>query len=206
MGESSSGKPSRKLNEEEDRSPQAIPTTTPEKRKKIPLTTNPRMPKFSLQLRAELENVTALKPKDDDYEWSFKVKCASCHEANDGCVTFNGVDQVDIPRSRGTANFVMKCKFCSQEGNASIVEKSLKPYDADDSGQWKTVLTIESRGLEFVGWEPTHGQDLVCRGVDSNAEFTLDFEDDESTWVGYDEVSACPVGVSDIEGKFIKAK
>ncbi|KAI8832707.1 hypothetical protein BC829DRAFT_408430 [Chytridium lagenaria] len=157
------------------------------------------MPKFALQLKADLENVTELKPAEDDYEWSFNVKCTSCNEVNDGLITFNAVDQVDVPRSRGTANFVMKCKFCSQEGNANIVEKSLKSYDEADSGSWKTVLTIESRGLEFVGWAPTHG-------TESNEKFVLDFEDDESTWVGYDEKSKCPVGVSDIEGRFQKAK
>ncbi|KAJ3100740.1 hypothetical protein HDU97_001967 [Phlyctochytrium planicorne] len=164
------------------------------------------MPKFALQLKADLENATDLRPAESDYEWSFKVKCGSCHEENDGFITFNAVDQLDIPRSRGTANFVMKCKFCGSDSNATIVENSLKPYNADDSGSWKTVLTIEARGLEFVGWTPTHGQDLVVKGEESGEVFTLDFEDDPTTWVGYDEKGKCPIGVNDIEGRFQKAK
>ncbi|KAJ3194849.1 hypothetical protein HK101_001740, partial [Irineochytrium annulatum] len=76
------------------------------------------MPKFVLSVKADLENVTNLRPKDEDYDWSFKIKCSKCNEVDDGFVVFNAVEEEEIPNSRGTANLIMKCKFCSNAGNA----------------------------------------------------------------------------------------
>ena len=38
--------------------------------------------KYALQLKAHLENVTSLKPEDEDIGWHLKLKCTRCDEVS----------------------------------------------------------------------------------------------------------------------------
>ncbi|KAJ3032023.1 UNVERIFIED_CONTAM: hypothetical protein HDU68_008056 [Siphonaria sp. JEL0065] len=162
------------------------------------------MPKLDLVITAELENLTNLRvPKD--YEWSFKVKCTNCHEDHQGWISFNAIEEEEIPNSRGSANFNMKCKSCKTHTNASILKESLKPYASDNAAPQK-ILTIETRGLDFIDWKPTHGQPWIAEGADSGTPFDdIEFEEGERDWAGYDEKGSCSVGVTDIQGTFVKS-
>ncbi|KAJ3326747.1 hypothetical protein HDU76_012681 [Blyttiomyces sp. JEL0837] len=163
------------------------------------------MPKYVLSLKAELENLTNLQPNGSNYEWSFKVVCTNCREEKDGFVQFNAEDEVPLPTGRGEVNFVMKCPGCKSVGNATILKETLKPYTK--SGQFQPIVTIESRGMDFVGWQPTHGQSFKAEGEESGTTFDdIEFEDGTLDWVGYDDEGKCPVGVTEIEGKFDKGK
>ncbi|KAJ3058802.1 hypothetical protein HDU99_006645 [Rhizoclosmatium hyalinum] len=164
------------------------------------------MPKLDLLLTAELENLTNLRPSGPDYEWSFRVKCTNCHEENPGWISFNAVEEDEIPNSRGTANLNMKCKSCKTQTNATILKDSFKSYTSD-SGKPQKIATIETRGLDFIDWKPTHGQTWIAEGAESGTTFDdIEFEEGERDWVGYDEKGACAVGVTDIKGTFVKAK
>ncbi|KAJ3099237.1 hypothetical protein HK100_004931 [Physocladia obscura] len=162
--------------------------------------------KLDLVITADLENITDLRPSATDYEWTFKVKCTNCQEEHPSWISFNAVTEEEIPNSRGVANFNMKCKSCKTHTNATIVKDSLKPYVSTSQSPQK-ILTIETRGLDFTAWKPTHGETWIAVGVDSGTVFDdIEFEEGERDWAGYDEKAACPVGVTGIEGSFLKSK
>ncbi|KAJ3070949.1 hypothetical protein HDU98_006021 [Podochytrium sp. JEL0797] len=164
------------------------------------------MPKLDLVITAELENLTNLRPSGKDYEWTFRVKCTTCHEDHAGWISFNSIEEHEIPNSRGEANFIMRCKSCKAHTNANIIKDSFKPYTSDNASP-QSILTIETRGLDFIDWKPTHGQNWIAEGVESGMVFNdVEFEEGERDWAGYDEKSSCSVGVTDIQGKFVKGK
>jgi hypothetical protein len=88
--------------------------------------------------------------------------------------------QNELPGSRGTVNFVMRCKFCKRESSArklllyrffcetattiknnkiilSFIEfdtSPIKPYTIEDNGSFAHMAVIDCRGLELVDFEP----------------------------------------------------
>ncbi|KAI8325123.1 DUF866-domain-containing protein [Martensiomyces pterosporus] len=158
------------------------------------------MVKLVLQFQAELLNVTGLRPADEDYSWNFKVRCNSCNEVTDNFITISAEDNSKMSGSRGEANFVMRCKFCKRESSASI-ETSPKPYTADDSGSFVSILTLECRGLEPVEFEPRDG--WVAEGTESQTPFDIDLSEGE--WYDYDEKAGGEVSITDINFKITRA-
>ncbi|CAG8580186.1 23656_t:CDS:2 [Cetraspora pellucida] len=143
------------------------------------------MVKFALHFKAELENVTDVGPSSEEYEWHFKVKCNNCKEINKNWVGVNQLASNAISGSRGSANFVMHCKFCKREGYAQFDNTSIKPYTIENSGQFSQIVIIDCRGLEFVDFDPRIG--FKAKGVKSNIIFNdidLTLKED---WADYDE-------------------
>lgn len=111
---------------------------------------------------------------------------------------------------RSTANFVWRCGNCKRESSAKFEAASPpKPYSADANGQFAPLVTIECRGLEFVGFDPrvtatfflAGGHYLIkrdvrtqgiwkCSGIDSGTPF-LEVDLSEGEWVDYDEKVCC---------------
>ncbi|KAJ3085369.1 hypothetical protein HK102_000068 [Quaeritorhiza haematococci] len=156
------------------------------------------MPKYKVEWRADLENLTNLRPNPStDYQWTFKVQCTSCREAHGTPVSFTSEEQHELSGSRGSANLVMKCSFCAKQGSMSIEQASIKPYTADDAPRFKSLVVLECRGLEPVEWIP--GEDFEAEGVDSGTKFDeIDLSDD---WAEYDEKAGQSVGISELESK-----
>ncbi|KAJ3391917.1 hypothetical protein HDU84_005065 [Entophlyctis sp. JEL0112] len=76
----------------------------------------------------------------------------------------------------------------------------MKPYTSD-SGDAQRILTIETRGLDYISWQPTNKQTWVAEGAESGTVFDdIEFEDGETDWAGYDEKGGCPVEVLGIQG------
>lgn len=109
------------------------------------------MPLYKLEWSLETQNVTGIKPQEDDFQWSFKLTCTKCHERTQDPVNFRAVDQVEMSNSRGSANLVMKCKFCKNEGTVDIVPKSLQSFNSEKRG-FQTLCIIEGRGFEPTEW------------------------------------------------------
>ena len=86
------------------------------------------MGKLDLQIKAQLENLRAIK-QSEDADWHFKVKCINCQEVNENVIYFNLVDKLEIPGSRGTATYIAKCKNCERMGNIEYKEGSLQKYE-----------------------------------------------------------------------------
>ncbi|KAG9295862.1 hypothetical protein G9A89_006601 [Geosiphon pyriformis] len=157
--------------------------------------------KLGLFFKADLEKVTDVEPVDDEYEWHFKVKCTTCNEVNNNWVGVNRLSQTDLNGSRGTANLVMRCKFCKRESSAQFDPTPTKPYTNDDSGQFAKIVTIECRGLEFIDFEPR--SDFKAKGIDSGTLFN-DVDLTDGYWADYDEKAGLPVGISQIKSEFRK--
>ncbi len=116
------------------------------------------MVKLALQLKANLDNVTDFHIGSlEDFIWYLKLDCSKCHTHSDVYHDINIKQASSISGSRGEANFLMKCKFCSQEGNLNIEPpKPLMNYTSDDSDShtFKTLVVFDCRGIEPVDWQP----------------------------------------------------
>ncbi|KAF9426840.1 hypothetical protein BGZ94_005941 [Podila epigama] len=163
---------------------------------------NANVPVLALQLKAELENITELIPADADHTWHFKIQCTGCREVNDNWITVNAVDKAELSSGRGEANLVMKCKFCKRESSADFASKPV-PYNIENNDKFATIVTIECRGLEPVGFEPRVGWN--AKGAESGTPFE-DIDLSDGDWADYDEKSELPVAISNIEAKFVKVK
>ena len=54
-----------------------------------------------------------------------------------------------------TANFVWKCSSCKRESSAKFEEKfPVKAYSHEANGQFAPLVTLDCRGLEFIGFDP----------------------------------------------------
>ncbi|KAK9472327.1 uncharacterized protein V1510DRAFT_417937, partial [Dipodascopsis tothii] len=167
---------------------------------------------YSLRLKAELAGVTGLAPADDEsepYAYTFKVQCTSCREVHPNEVFFNRFDTYELSGSRGTANFVWKCKACRREASASFVlqatkgKAAVRAYNADDSGKPQPVVDIETRGLELV--EFLAAGNWICKGAESGTPFT-DVSMDEGEWFDYDEKAGEEVSVTDVVWDIVRTQ
>ncbi|KLO14492.1 DUF866-domain-containing protein [Schizopora paradoxa] len=163
------------------------------------------MVKLLLSIKAELENVTDLAPASDDFDYHFKVKCNSCHETHEKFVTMSKSDGTKARSGKGTeADFVWRCDFCKRESSASFEPNTTPlPYKAEANGDFSPLLTLDCRGLEFVGFRHTESA-WKCVGVESGTPFPeVDLSDDY--WSDYDEKASQAVSVSGFESKWSRA-
>ncbi|KZT08958.1 DUF866-domain-containing protein [Laetiporus sulphureus 93-53] len=166
------------------------------------------MVRLLLSIKADLENVTDLVPAADSV--GIWVKCTSCNEVHPRFVSVNRLEEREVSSGRGnTAHFVWRCGLCKRESFAKSDPGSAPlPYSADANGQYQFAqfLTIDCRGLEFVGFDPRvdHERIWKCVGVESGTVFDeVDLEEEE--WVDYDEKAALPVGVSNFASQWARA-
>ncbi|XP_015788266.1 UPF0587 protein C1orf123 homolog isoform X1 [Tetranychus urticae] len=157
------------------------------------------MVKIALKVKANLENVTNLKPANDDFEWIIKVKCNSCNEASDKWHQLTVKETYELKGSRGEAHFVYKCKLCSITSSISILPETIGSYNADDSLKFKKLIVFDCRGIEPIDYQPRDG--FVCEGLESGKVFSaVEFQDGE--WADYDEKANESVGIYEFESKF----
>lgn len=160
---------------------------------------------LSLEIKGELEGLTDLRPQiASEFPYFFKVKCGSCGEASEkfSCVTAS--EQVNVPNSRGKAHLVQKCKFCGREGSVSMVEGKGRPYTLEDSetGKYAPIMCFDCRGIE--PWEFSFRNGWAAEGV-SGTKFTeIDLSDGD--FAEYDERASCPVGITNLQHRFVITK
>nr|XP_054948608.1 CXXC motif containing zinc binding protein isoform X4 [Pan paniscus] len=112
------------------------------------------MGKIALQLKATLENITNLRPVGEDFRWYLKMKCGNCGEISDKWQYIRLMDSVALKGGRGSASMVQKCKLCARENSIEILSSTIKPYNAEDNENFKTIVEFECRGLEPVDFQP----------------------------------------------------
>ncbi len=173
------------------------------------------MVKIALQISANLENLTDLRPDDaDSFKWFVKFKCSSCGEVPDHWQHVCLVDRHEVKGGRGHANAVIKCKLCGRENSCDIYRDSLDSYNYGDNDRFKSVVAFDCRGMEPVEFDPRDG--WAAKG------FIVDEEDEEENkesgkvfdevdlsskeWADYDDVSGESVYLSDVKYQFIKVK
>ncbi|KAI9258519.1 hypothetical protein BY458DRAFT_557984 [Sporodiniella umbellata] len=161
------------------------------------------MVKLGLYIKADLENITDLIPTED-YEWHFKVECTSCHEIDQNWISFNSQDEYSMNNSRGTANLVMRCKFCKREGSAHFEPSfTIRKYSATKNREFQVIAHFDCRGIELVQFQPR--ESWMAKGLESETPF-VEIDLSEGEWAEYDEKSGEPVGISNISSEFRKEK
>ncbi|XP_053206956.1 CXXC motif containing zinc binding protein-like [Panonychus citri] len=157
------------------------------------------MVKIALKVKANLENVTNLKPANDDFEWTIKIKCNNCNESSDKWHSLTIKETYELKGGRGDAHFVYKCKFCSNQSSILILPETIQSYSDDDSPKLKTMVVFDCRGIEPIEYQPRDG--FVCQGIESGRVFSsVEFQDNE--WVDYDDKANQSVGIYEFESKF----
>lgn len=83
-------------------------------------------------------------------------------------------EEREVTSGKGsTAHFVWRCGLCKREHSAKFDPgEKPKPYSADANGQFASFLTIDCRGLEFVGFDPKEGA-LAIRKLLQMLKFLL---------------------------------
>ncbi|CAE6525119.1 unnamed protein product [Rhizoctonia solani] len=162
------------------------------------------MVRLLLKFKADLENVTDLKPADENFNWFFEVKCTSCNEVHPKYVSMTRTEEMAVSGGKGsTANFVWRCGLCKRESSAKFeVANPVQPYTIESSGQFAPLVTIDCRGLEFINFDPRGT--WTCKGEGSSTIFD-EVLLDEREWTDYDEKAKRSVGVMDIESQWVRA-
>ncbi|KAJ3022299.1 hypothetical protein HKX48_006486, partial [Thoreauomyces humboldtii] len=157
------------------------------------------MPKYQIFFKAELENLTNLRPESlDDYDFKLKFTCMNCQEEHEGWVIVNVGEEAETSQGR-TANLVMKCKQCKNEGTANMMPETLKAYGIESSGKWAPLIQLECRGLEPIAFGTADG--WIAEGAETGTKFEELTIGESEEWAEYDEKASLPVGVTEIEGK-----
>jgi hypothetical protein len=159
------------------------------------------MGKIGLQIRANLENVTDLKPEGEDFRWYFKLKCTSCGDESQKWQYMSLEEKFPIKGSRGEASLVSKCKLCGRENSLDLIRESISSYTVDDNNRFKTVLILDCRGIEPVDFSPRSGYSV--RGAESGTHFE-DISLEEKEWVDYDEKTKESVAIYEFTHNFVK--
>ncbi|PWN34302.1 uncharacterized protein FA14DRAFT_156968 [Meira miltonrushii] len=179
------------------------------------------MPRLALQIRAQLENVTDLRPADDNYTIMAKLKCTSCQEEHAKLVGFSKDDEVEMSKGRSTSNLVMHCQslthtplplsgmkqFCKKEISAKFEEPTAKaplwrPYAPSAGATFETIAIVEARGLDFLSID--FSGTWKCRSTESDTKFD-DVEFEEGEWTDYDEKGGVSVSIMEIESQWVRA-
>nr|DBA17947.1 TPA: hypothetical protein GDO54_016250 [Pyxicephalus adspersus] len=159
------------------------------------------MVKFALQLKANLENITRLRPVGEDFRWFLKLKCGNCGEVSDKWQYITLMDSTPLKGGRGSASMVQKCKLCSRENSIDILSTSLQPYNAEDSETFKTIVEFECRGLEPIDFQPQAG--FAAEGAETGTPFN-EINLQEKDWTDYDEKAQESVGIYEVTHQFKK--
>ncbi|KAI3632553.1 hypothetical protein MIR68_009659 [Amoeboaphelidium protococcarum] len=156
---------------------------------------------LGLQLSARFDCIQSIEVPND-FEFMLSIQCTSCREVHSSQVGVNRNDTVAIPNSKGEANLVMKCKFCSQLMNLNFLDKT-QVYMNEDAEQasFKTLASAECRNMEIKDWHLTEGFKVTCESghVFDNVDLSEDFAD-------YDETGNCPVEITEIRTQIVKVK
>ena len=76
------------------------------------------MPVFALEIKADLENISKLRPLENNL---WKLDISNSEAERKLGITVSAGDEIDIEGSRGTANFIMKWPGSKQQSYIKIV-------------------------------------------------------------------------------------
>lgn len=148
------------------------------------------MGKFELKIRSRLENVEKIE-FSEDFRWFLAVSCTNCREMYPNEIYLEYGDRQEADGTRGTFNFVSKCRFCSNSGTLNFVG-SIGCYENSEDDQ--VVASLEGRGIKVVNWVLNSGFSVVSQ----TGKVFEDVKLDEGDWVEYDESGEFLVGVYEV--------
>lgn len=157
--------------------------------------------RIALQFKANLENLTNVKPEGEDFRWYLKLQCQNCGEDTKDWIYMSLEESQAVKGSRGKVNFVSKCKLCGRENSMDIIKDSITEYTIEDSNTFKTMVAFDCRGLEPFDFSPRVG--FVADAVGSTLKFS-DINLTEKDWSDYDEEAAVSVGIYEVTHQFVR--
>ena len=146
---------------------------------------------YDLLFRARLEGVAEVRAQAD-MRWFFRVQCSNCGEENDREIYLHGNEDVQDEGSRGSFNFIMKCKGCSKSVTLNLLHKSVSAYT--DSENFQRIAQVDARGLRVLAWRTSQGLNAYCQ----SGRVFEDINVEEADWTEYDEEGALVVGIYEI--------
>uniref|UniRef100_A0A914HU51 Uncharacterized protein n=1 Tax=Globodera rostochiensis TaxID=31243 RepID=A0A914HU51_GLORO len=161
------------------------------------------MPIFALQMKANLVDVTELRPSNyEEHRWYLKLKCSTCGEPYP-LEQYATVQKTHtLTKGKGVCHISSKCSFCGRVNTLEILTDSYGSYSVDKNGHFQTLVKFECRGIEPISFDPRVG--WTCVGVESGSIFA-EIDLNELEWADYDEKSCLPVEINDISFQFIRA-
>lgn len=140
---------------------------------------------FDLKVSIVSDNISEIF-LGPSFEWCFRIRCSNCHTDHPNEIYFSESLQFEVKNSKGTANFVMKCKECSKDCSINVYEKSPKRIDCSEGKGQGILATFDCRGCELINWV-IPSEDVFARSLESDTIFeNVDLND---VWMDYDEKS-----------------
>lgn len=84
-----------------------------------------------------------------------------------------------------------------------ILSETVSKYTVDDSNSFKNMVVFDCRGISITDFSPRNG--FKCQGLESNTVFE-DINLEEKEWVDYDDKLNQPVGIYEVQHKFVTVK
>ncbi|AJQ33156.1 CPA_1a_G0006300.mRNA.1.CDS.1 [Saccharomyces cerevisiae] len=182
------------------------------------------MPLF-LVLKATLsENVTKVSIENTNEsraEFAFDLQCTSCRELHDSKVIINTFEEYAMPASKGTASFLMKCKFCSKELSVNLCAFEDEYLTDQSDDKWAKIkdmrrkhglskvkedsfipLSLDCRGCELIKFYP----DTITFEVSLSSGKVMSCQLEDNEWYDYDDNLGEEVTVTDFSSSIIKGK
>ncbi|KAL0209040.1 hypothetical protein P9112_011627 [Eukaryota sp. TZLM1-RC] len=139
--------------------------------------------------------------------WTFVIKCSNCGQVHDSPVEVDITREEQVPGSRGSANFILKCRGCSRTSSISHVGSQIKNKDKLDEICTKNKFdpaelngVFECRGFDIEEW--LLGPGFICT---SESDQQLHADLTEGMWADVDETgTSCFIEQPEVS--IVKAK
>ena len=132
-------------------------------------------------------------------EWTFEIQCMNCGEKNERPITLTLEEKFDAPGTRGTFNFIMKCKLCGRQGTINYVEDTFKTYE--NSEEKEAICSFDIRGCDITNW--IIGGDYNVQTESGKVFNSVDLS--EGDWCEFDEDLNEVVGVYEVETSVVSS-
>ena len=145
---------------------------------------------FELSLQARLDNVEKVC-FTDSFRWCLKIACSNCREEYSKNIYFESGDQVDSQGTRGTFNYVSKCKFCGSSGTLNLIGSKKEYIESEDL---KPIARVEGRGIKVLKGLIDSGFNVISL----SGKVFEEVKPEDNDWVEYDDRGEYLVGVYEI--------
>lgn len=160
------------------------------------------MPKFVLEVRAQLQGVKSVAVNDDNYPWYISLRCGSCGEETAKPAVLSRSDDVEGIRG-ASVGMKISCKLCKRTNDLTILPGA-SVYTSADAPSWKPFLEVEARGTEPTAIELNDEVPLSTLGDGGFVAQDVIIADGE--FYGYDEDLSQEMSITEFECRVLKKK
>lgn len=137
------------------------------------------------------------------FQWCFAIRCSKCYTDHPKEIYFSEKEEFAITNSKGTANFVFKCKECNSMSSINVYEKSNRKIKCSEGKGEGILATFECRGCELTKWIISD-EGFYALALESDKIF--DNVDLNDVWMDYDEKSKGNCMIDEFRHEIVKNK